>query len=239
MKRKTRRSRLTHIQLYLLTSFYGLRTTTAVVCLALDVLSSFLPFSLLRPLSGPHSAAATVPNRELIADRTILVYTSLLAGAVYCVTLSTAYNTYLPKALVLYFEGIPSVEAARSATTFLFVSTPAALLSLLFGIASRTFIFTPLATTGRSPDDERVDVFDPAQATLGETLWWNLWGYSSQAKVAIVRTLIVIASTAVRTYLQTSMTIEGVESFGAMVYASVWAAAAFLTGLALGAVGRN
>jgi len=204
-----------------------------------DVLSSFLPFALLRPLSGPHSAAATLPNRDLVADRTVQAYTTLLAGAVYCVTLSTAYNTFLPKTLVLYFRGLDSIEPARSATTFLFVSTPAVLLSLLFGLAARTFIFTPFATTGRSPDDARLDDFDPVRATLQETVWWNLWGYTAQAKVAIERTAAVVLVTGIRTYLECSLTVAGVENTGALAYASVWCAAALVTGLALRFVGRD
>jgi len=197
-----------------------------------------VPFVLLRPLSGAHSAAATVPNRELLVDRPITVYTTVLAGTIYCVSLSTAYRLYLPRVLVLYFEGIPSIETARSATTFLFVSAETVVLSLLFGLAARTLIFAPFAGTGRAPDDARVDAFDPAAATLKETLWWNLWGYTAQGKVLVTRTAVAALVPAVGTFLECALTINGVEAYGAAAYAAVWAAAALLTGLGLGVVGR-
>jgi len=206
--------------------------------LAVDVLSVAVPFLLLRPLSPARSAAATVPNRELLVDRPITVYTTLLAGAIYCVTLSTAYRIHLPKVLVLYFEGIPSIEVARSATTFLFVSAETVLLSLLFGLAARTLIFAPVASTGRTPDDAKVETFDPAAATLKETVWWNLWGYTAQGKALVARTAVAALVPAVSTFLQCVLTIKGVEAYGAAAYASVWAAAGLLTGLGLGVVGR-
>jgi hypothetical protein len=204
-----------------------------------DIVSSSVPFILLRPLAAAHSsAAAAVPNHELVVDRPIQAYTTLLAGAIYCVTLSTAYKTFLPRTLVVYFSGIPSIEPARSATTFLFVSTPALVLSLLFGLAARTFIFTPVATTDPSQDDVGTARFDPMHATLRETLWWNLWGYSSQGRASVVRTGAAVLATALRTYLSCTITINGIDSYGAAVYASVWAFAAFLTGVGLGFVGR-
>ncbi len=180
-----------------------------------------------------------MPNREIVADRPIQAYTTLLAGVIYSVTLTAAYKTFLPKVLVLYFEGIPSVEPAYSATTYLFASVPAALLSLLFGLAARTFIFAPFATTGRTPEDAHIGEFDPVSATLRETVWWNLWGYTTQAKVAIARTAVVMLVTAVQTYLQCVLVVPGIESYGAAAYTSIWVAAAFLTGLGLGVVGYD
>ncbi len=195
---------------------------------------------LLRPLSSVHSsAAATLPNRELITDPTIQVFASLLAGSIYYVGLSTAYGTVFPTTLVLYFNGIPKVVPAGSASAFPLVSLPAAVFCVLFGLAARAFIFAPFATTGRSPDDTRIGAFDPAHATLAETVWWNAWGYTARSKVAIVRTAAVVLVTAVRTYLQCSITISGVEPFGALVYALVWATTALLAGLGLIFIGRD
>ncbi len=95
--------------------------------MSVDVLSSFLPVALLRPLSRVLSAAATAPNRALLVDPTILVLTSVLAGDVFLLSLALAYGTFLPTTLVLYFNGIPSVEAAHaySATPFFAVAAGA------------------------------------------------------------------------------------------------------------------
>lgn len=225
--------------LYLLTTFYGTNVATALASLSVDVISSFLPFVLLRALSPAHSSSAStvVPNRELVADRAILVYTTLLAGAIYSVTLFTAFSTYLPRVLVLYFEGIPSIEAARSATPSIFVNGPTMLFCLLFGLAARTFIFTPSAVVGATKNDRERQEFDPVSATFGETLYWNLWGYTSRAKVVITRTALIMAVAAVDTYISCTMTISGVESTGALAYAAVWATAAFFTGVGFVVVG--
>lgn len=222
-----------------MSAFYGIQPQTAGACLAVDAISNFLPFILLRPLSGAHAASPSLPNRELVVDKTIQAYTTLLAGAVYCVTLSTAYMAFLPRILVVYFNDIPTIEPAYSATSFLFVSLPTVGLCLLFGLAARTFIFAPTATTGHVPSDDRIAEFDPASATLGETLWWNFLGYTAQTKVAAFRTAVLMFIAGVNTYLQCSLTVRGVEPYGAAVYASVWVLAAFLTGVGLGVVGTD
>lgn len=205
------------------------------------MLSTFLPFQLLRPLSGFHAfgsdGAATTgdkaaANREIVSDVPIAAYTTLLSSIIYGIVLFTSLHSYLPTSFVLYFEGIPSLAPAYSATYLSLLP-----VVLAFGIAARSFIFTPFAATGRSREDARLREFDPVTATLGETVWFNLWGYTTRAKVIIVRTGVAMLITGVNTYLQTLMTVGGVESKGAAGYAGAWTAATFLTGVALAFVG--
>ena len=210
--------------------FYGIPALTAGAYLAANVVSYFLPFLLLRPLSGAHSAAPGVPNREIVIDRGIQALTSLSSGLVYNVVLFLACRSFLPTTLVLYFNDIPTVEPATGAG----LGRPeTVLLSLLFGIAARTFVFTPIVTA----EEGEVAEFDAERATLGETVRWNLWGYTKRDKVSIVRTGVVVVVTAVGTYLQCALGIRGVEGTGAAVYAGVWAVAALFTGIALRYVG--
>ncbi|KAF3770011.1 hypothetical protein M406DRAFT_231144, partial [Cryphonectria parasitica EP155] len=218
---------------YLMTAFYSLSPKTAVAGLAVDVVASFVPFLLLRPLSGAHKATSSTPNREIIADRLISVLSTLLASFIYNVVLFLSYKIYLRPAFVLHFEGIHTVEPAQAALVILTT------LALVSGIAARSFIFTPLAATGRTDQDEKAARFDPVEATLGETLWWNIWGYTTQTKVGIVRTAVLVAVTGINTYLQCDLTVSGVESSGAAAYASVWALAAFFTGVGLSFVGED
>ncbi|KAK0711087.1 hypothetical protein B0H67DRAFT_601927 [Lasiosphaeris hirsuta] len=218
---------------YLRSVFYGLGSLTAGAYLAVDIVSACLPVLLLRKLSDAHSAAPGIQNREIVLDKSIQVLTSALSGLIYCVVLFLASKTFLPSTFVLYFDGIPTIEPA-SEMMFLGINNPMTqLLSLLFGIAARTFIFTPLVTT---PQQE-VPEFDPADATLGQTVAWNLWGYTAKTKVSISRTAVVALSTAVTTYLQCAEEIHGVEPYGALVYASVWVTAAVVTGLSLRYIG--
>lgn len=196
-----------------------------------------MPFLLLRGLSGAHSAAPGVANREIVVDRGIQLLTSLHAALVYSVALFLASRSFLPNALVLYFDGIPTIRPAADATFFGFGTPTSQVFSLLFGLAARTFIFTPLVTTGRTSQDQKNADFDPVSATLGQTVAWNLWGYTTQTKVSVRRTAVAMLFTAVGTFLNTVMTIKGVEPYGAAVYASIWVAAALVTGLSLRYVG--
>lgn len=216
-----------------MTAFYSLNPKTALAGLSVDVIASFVPFLLLRPLSSAHRAAPSTPNREIIADRLISVLSTLLATFIYGVVLFLSYKIYLRPALVLHFEGIHTVQPAQ---TGLMILTALALVS---GIAARSFIFTPLTATGRTEQDEKAARFDPVEASLGETLWWNIWGYTTQTKVGIARTVVLMAVTGVNTYLQCALTVSGVESAGALAYASVWTLAGFFTGVGLGFVGED
>jgi hypothetical protein len=228
-------------QTYLVSVFYGIRALTAGAYLAVDVIAAFLPFLLLRRLSGAHSAAPGVPNRDIVADRGIQALTSLHAALVYSVVLFLAGRYLLPTSLVLYFQGIPTVQPAADAPFFLGFgggSTVPALLSLLLGLAARTFIFTPLvAAPGGTPEDRANAEFDPARASLRQTVAYNLWGFTTRTKVSLKRTAVAMLFTAAGAYLDTALAIKGVEPYGAAVYAAVWAMAAFVTGLSLRYVG--
>lgn len=209
---------------------------TAGAYLGVDIVSSFLPFLLVRQLSGAHSAAPGVDNREIVADRGIQLLTSLLSGFILNVTLFLASMAFLPTVLVVHFNNIrtiiPAVDAAPASPSSL-------VLSLLFGIAARTFIFTPLLTTPRYEQEEKeLAEFDPAAATLGETVVYNIWGFTSRTKVSIKRTGLAMLFTGLGTYFQCALGIQGVESVGAAVYASIFVVATAVTGLILQYVGN-
>ncbi|KAJ0298803.1 hypothetical protein COL5a_009445 [Colletotrichum fioriniae] len=217
---------------YLIATFYNISTATAISALGIEMLSTFLPFQLLRPLSGAHAGAKNVANREILTDIPIQIYTTILSAAIYSLTLFTAYKTYLPTTLVVYFQGLPSLAPAY--TTNFLATLP---VTVAFGVAAKSFIFTPFVATGETSEDEKLAEFDPATATLGETLAWNIWGYTTRAKVVILRTVVAMVVTGVNTYLQTFMTVNGVESYGATAYSGAWVAAAFFTGIGLAFVG--
>ncbi|KAK4460356.1 hypothetical protein QBC42DRAFT_272603 [Cladorrhinum samala] len=221
----------------LLSVFYGIRPLTAGAYLGIEVVSTFLPFLLLRQLSSAHSAAPGVANREIIVDRGIQVLTSLHSSLIYSVVLFLASRTFLPNTFVLHFNGIPTIDPAADAVLFGFGTPLIQALSLLSGLAARTFIFTPLVTTPPTLEDQENSEFDPVSATLGQTVAWNLWGYTSRTKVSIIRTAVAMLFTAVGTYMDTALAINGVESYGAVVYASVWVTSALVTGLSLRYVG--
>ena len=112
-------------------------------------------------------------------------------------------------------------------------------ITLLFGAAASTFIFAPFVTTGRARDDDKIGEFDPAEATLGQTLVWNVWGYTAKTKVVIRRTLVSMLVTGVNTYISLRLNLYGVESAGALAYSAVWVFATLCTGLGLRFVGAD
>lgn len=224
---------LTELQFWLLGMFYGIRPITVISSLAVDVLSPAIPFYLTRPLANVHLASGKLYNKDLIS----LPYQALvaaLAASVYSSVLVLALRFLLPKVFVLYFRGMPTVEPAYAA------SFPAMLpVALCFGFASSVLVFAPYVTTGKSKDDDKIRQFDPVQASLGETVWWNFWGYTARTRVIMQRALVAMVVTGVTTYLACTASIDGVDRLGAVVYAGVWVLAAGATGASLALVGSE
>jgi hypothetical protein len=180
-------------------------------------------------VSAPSVAVA---NREIVTDFSIQASTTFLAASIYSVVLYFSYVTFLPICLVTYFSNITSIAAAHSATPITLLP-----LTLVLGLATKTFIFTPAAAATPSRAKAKAAAFDPVTATLVETFWYNVWGYSARTKVVIKRTLAVVVVSGVNTFVQTFVTVRGVEATGALVYSGVWAVAAGITGAMLGVVG--
>jgi hypothetical protein len=219
--------------MYLLTTFYTLSPATAVSALVVDVISVAVPFYLLRPLSAVHKPGVKLHNRELI-DIPMQIYTTALSTTIYTVILILSLRMVLPSILVVHFAGLPTLEPAYSAS---YATTLP--VTLAFGAAASLFIFAPFATTGKVKEDEKLGEFDPVSASLGETVWWNTWGYTAKTKVVIRRTVIAAVVTGINTYLATTMTIYGINRVGAAAYSAVWVFAAVCAGIGLGLVGGD
>lgn len=218
---------------YLMMQFYGLNPWAALSAAVVDVLSVTVPFHLVLPLSTAYEPSLRSWNRDLV-DLPMLLLTSLLSTGIYTVTLVLSLRFLLPRTLVAYFNGIPTLEPAYSASY-----ADALPAMLLLGFAASTFVFPPFAATGRAKEDAQIDEFDPVNATLGQTVWWNFWGYTAKEKVVIRRTAAAAALSGVGTYLACTRRMYGIEATGAAAYAAVWATAAVLAGLGLGFVGRE
>lgn len=205
--------------------------------LAIDALTTYIPFRLLRPLSAAHAASSSdvsviVPNQPIVTDLTVQTLTTLLAAAIYSVTLFGAYQFYLPVTLVVYFDGIPSIAIAHSSDLVRLFP-----LAIALGAAARSFIFTPATASAPNLADARRSAFNPATATFFETLEHNFWNYDKKTKIVISRTVALMLASGVNTFVQCFVTIEGVEATGAIAYAGVWMLAAAVTGASLGFVG--
>ncbi|OTA60451.1 hypothetical protein K449DRAFT_83128 [Hypoxylon sp. EC38] len=219
--------------LYLLYAFYEAPLSALLLTLIIEALATYLPFRLLRPLSTAHADPKHAPNADIVTDRSITLLTTLLAGAIYSVTLFFAYATYLPSYLVVHFTSLPSIASAHEATYVGLLP-----VTLVLGFAARAFVFTPAEATP-IPTKEDWNKFDPVNASLKETVRWNFWGWTPPTKVVIQRTVLLMLVTGMNTFLQTRFTIEGVETPGAAAWSGVWVLAAAVTGLGLGAVGSG
>ncbi|KAH8815705.1 hypothetical protein F5884DRAFT_663122 [Xylogone sp. PMI_703] len=216
--------------LYLLHSFYNISPQPLLLSLLIDIATTSLPFYLFRSPSPAHagSKSRNIPNRDLLTDSQIQTFITLLTSTIYSVSLSTALATYLPTALAVYFNNLPSLTSA-------YTSSPVTLfpLCLPLGLAAKSFIFTP-ATTAAGPKPKK---FDPTTATLSETFWHNVWGWNVRTKTVIARTAVLMLVSGGSTFVQSFVSLEGVEPLGALAYAGVWAFAALVSGVALGAAG--
>ncbi|KAI4134529.1 MAG: hypothetical protein LQ347_001452 [Umbilicaria vellea] len=216
--------------LYLLTTFYDIRPTTMLTSLVIDILTTYIPFRLLRPVHPTHHTSppkGAVANRSIINDFGVRLWTTALAAAIYGVVVYTSFYTWLPVHLVLYFDGLRDISAAHSAALPYLIAS-----SFPIGYAAREFIFTP--ATGARPDlgDIRAKAFNPETASLRETLWYNVWGFSKRTRTIIQRTATLVAVAGTHTWLQVFVTVEGTEFYGAAGWAGIWSAAAALTGSA-------
>ncbi|CZR54376.1 uncharacterized protein PAC_04260 [Phialocephala subalpina] len=223
--------------LYLLKTFYEVKPVAIILSLIIDSLTSYIPFRLLRPLSLAHSASispnsVTVPNNEIVTSVSIQAYTTVLAASIYAVTLYTAYSSYLPVYLVTYFSDIKTVAAVHNSSVVTLFP-----LTLLLGVAARSFIFTPAAASAPSKADAKLAAFNPASATLAETFWYNVWGFTTRTKIVIKRTATLMLIVGTNTFVQIFFTVEGVEAIGAAAYSGIWTLAAGITGAVLGLVG--
>lgn len=220
---------LSHLPtLYLLNKFYAIRPTTVLASLAIDTLTTYLPFRLLRPLMPAHKPASTkapVPNRSILTDLPVRLVTTLLAAAVYGTVLFGSYRSWLPVHLVSYFDGIKDITAAHSAALPLLIAT-----FIPVGYAAHEFLFTPFAGSHLDAKDFAMPAFDPETATFGETLRYNLWGFSGRSRFMIERIITLMVVTGLNTWLHTFVTIEGVENYGALGWSLVWVLASGLSG---------
>lgn len=214
---------------YLLYTFYAVEPTTILICLTIDALSLAGPTRLLRPRApqhNPRAPRAAVPNRAIISDAQTVLATSLLAAAVYAVALFAAFQTFLPAFMAVHFDNLPSLQAAHAA------SLPALVATLLpVGYAAREFILVPgLAAQADRADAARA-AFNPATASLADTLRHNVWWFGKGTRVLVKRTATVVAATAAHAYAHAATVLEGGDAVGAAGYAGVWTAAGLVTGL--------
>lgn len=234
---------LTHLpQAYLLHTFYLVSLPSTLLTLGISALSTYAPFRifLTRPYAKPYAfSSAFLP---------LQAYTTLLASALYALPLLSSLTTWLPTHLIVHFDNLRTLEPAHSANLISLV-----LLMLPTGFLASRFLFDPLAAPALAaaealvkqpgasdPIETEGTTFDPATATLGETLAWNLlwWRrYSPRGRELVRRMALLVGGTGACAGVKAWAEIEGVEAVGAAGWAAVWCFGAACCGGVLGWVG--
>ncbi|KAF2805069.1 uncharacterized protein BDZ99DRAFT_501954 [Mytilinidion resinicola] len=219
--------------LYLLHTFYLVPLPTLLVRLGVDSLSVVLPTKLLRPRSALHNRRApktAVPNRDIIHSPTAVFTTAFLGATAYAFTLYAALQSGLTTFLVSHFT-VATLEPAHAATLQLLIAT-----MLPVGWAAQSFLFTPSFGAQPSAGDAADAAFNPATATLAQTVRHNVWGWSKRTKVLVQQTAVLAALTGSHT-TRMAWANEGTDLVGAAGYAGVWVLAGLLAGGLFGWVG--
>ncbi|MCJ1313207.1 hypothetical protein MMC25_006884 [Agyrium rufum] len=220
---------LSHMpRLYLLTTFYGIRPSTMLASLAIDMLTTYVPFRLLRPIAATHKdnpPKDAVANRSVINDLPVRLFTTVLAACIYAVIVYGSFSSWLPIYLVTHFDGVRDISAAHSAALPFLIAA-----FVPVGFAAREFIFTPSTGARKDLGDIKKSAFNPVTANLVQTIQHNVWGYSKRTRTLIQRTATLAAVTGLYSWVEVYLTIDGAEGYGAAGWAAIWATAAVATG---------
>lgn len=228
---------LTHLPTYaLLAFFYNVRPTSVLASYSITILSTVIPFALLRrPTSVhdlSHAPSGTVANRAILQDRPTTVYTTLAASSIYTVILYASYASWLPAKLVVHFEGIPDISAAHAGPTGL----PALFMTLLpAGIAARDFLFVSSTGHSEGTPEEDEELASREGEYLVAAVYRKTWGQlSRKTRILASRTLLLATGVLVNTTVQVAGTIRSVSVVGAFTWGAVWAVATVAVGAAFG-----
>lgn len=217
--------------------FYKISPSVLIVDLAAGLVSTAVPFGLLRSVAPAHhpgdkSTKQSVRNRPILTDPYTTAFTSVLAATIFAVLLELCFETFLPTFLISNFEQIRTLEPAHRGSAQL----PILLVALLpAGVACRYFLFAPSTS---APATE-VTELDTRTASLVDHIKWNLWGwYTSRQKELITRAIMLGILMFAETMVQCIGALQGVELQGAAGYAGLWATGVAVVATVLDWVGK-
>ncbi|KAJ4361033.1 uncharacterized protein N0V89_001602 [Didymosphaeria variabile] len=206
---------------FLLTTFYNISLLTAFAHIAIEVIAIVVPTYLLRPIADVNNPAVPLRNRYLLNSFQVSWSNTALAVGVYATVLYSSLQTnWLTLFLINHFD-LPSVELAHDVQAATFVPK-----LLIAGYATKAFLLDP--AIGAQPDTGAatpVGDFEPATATLPQTLKHNFWFFGRRTRTLIQRTAVLSIFLLANTVLK-GATLEGSEVIGSAGYASVWIVAA-------------
>ncbi|KAJ6004944.1 hypothetical protein N7540_012743 [Penicillium herquei] len=224
---------LTHLPTYsLLTFFYNVRPTSALISYTITVSSIVIPFFFLRSPASVHNLSrapsGTVANRSILQDRPTTIYTTLAATSIFTVVLYASYASWLPTTLVVHFDSIPDITAAHAGPAGL----PVLFLTLIpAGYAVRDFLFVSSTGHVTGPTAEESHPLDHDSQYIVISVYCRTVGQlSAKTRILASRTLILAAGVLLNTVVQVAGTIREVSLEGASLWGAVWAVATLAVG---------
>ncbi|EEH20253.1 hypothetical protein PABG_02512 [Paracoccidioides brasiliensis Pb03] len=177
----------------------------------------------------------TKQKPTILTDTPTTVYTTLVATAIYTVSLYTSFATWLPSCLVMHFDGLPDLRRAHEGPRG-FVSLFTTLLPA--GYALRDFLFVSCIGAASLDRQEapkgRKHVERPGEL-LVTSLYRRYWlGLLTKTRVLASRTVVLATMIMLNTIVQVVGTISGAGLEGAVGWGIVWAVATAVTGVVFG-----
>jgi hypothetical protein len=205
---------------YLLLTYYNISTLTVAIHMNVEVLAIAIPTYLMRPASVAHKSNVPLRNRFLLNSVQVQSSNSALAIGVYMLVLYVGLKTNaLNVFLVTYFD-IPTLEWAYAETIVtMFVKIVVA------GISAKEFLLnSSIAAQPISGTATPAEVFDPATATLDQTLKANVLPVDRRVRNLVQQT-VILNTLLILTTVPKLMALAGTELIGAVGYAGLWVAA--------------
>lgn len=200
--------------------FYRIRPTTILTVLGISQLSAAVPFFIFASDSAIRSTP--ISSRPfMVRDKLIAVYTTVLATAVYTVTIYTSYATWIPKFLIVHFDGLPDLRVAHQGAGGL---VPMFMSFLFVGYFAREFLF--VGSAGHPDTDEQGPRYKEKRGEmLVSSVYRRTWvPLPLRTKILISRTFVMTTMTMANTVVQLLGTVNGADLTGALGWAGIWAA---------------
>jgi hypothetical protein len=201
---------------YLILNYYKITPLTTAAYLFNEVMAIAIPTWLLRSRSAINNRNVPLRSRYLLESAQVNFSTVALATAVYVVVIYSTYTDIFRRFIVTNLE-IPSMELSHTETIFALIPK-----LLIAGVATKHFLLNPSFAALPTPGVvSPVEDFDPATASLPQTLKANFWFFGRRTRTLIQQTYVVafflVANTVVR-----GTSLRGSTFNGLVIYTSVW-----------------
>lgn len=202
---------------YLLATYYSITPLTVAANVFNEVLAIAIPTWLLRSRSAVNNPKVPLRSRYLLNSSQVNVANILLAVGVYVVVLFSTFQMSSYRSFLVTTMDLPTLAGAYAETSFSLASKV-----LVAGVATKLFLLNPsLGATPTPGDVTPVENFDPATATLPQTLKHNFWFFSRRTRTLIQQTAIVSFFLLTNTSIK-SISLVGTTFTGLAGYSGVW-----------------